>query len=175
MTKEFQYFSHLKLDSSVVTSCTKTDGKMKSCDFLGRWLGTILSFRRNNQGTLLPWVQQAQWYYAYYLIYSPSFRSKPTELFWMIVTVHAFLPEKQWRVGSQSTEMIVQYIWIRSQIVWVIVGDVSHIWMSLWSLTMSLTEASQTYLWCSQTAVASLAELFMDFWINSWRPISKTI
>ncbi len=25
MTKEFRYFSYLKLDSSVVTSCTKTD------------------------------------------------------------------------------------------------------------------------------------------------------
>ncbi len=29
MTKEFRYFSYLKLDSSVVTSCTKTDGKLK--------------------------------------------------------------------------------------------------------------------------------------------------
>ncbi len=27
MTKEFRYFSYLKLDTSVVTSCTKTDGK----------------------------------------------------------------------------------------------------------------------------------------------------
>ncbi len=27
MSKEFQYFSYLKLDSSVVISCTKTDGK----------------------------------------------------------------------------------------------------------------------------------------------------
>ncbi len=26
-TKEFRYFSYLKLNSSVVTSCTKTDGK----------------------------------------------------------------------------------------------------------------------------------------------------
>ncbi len=25
--KEFRYFSYLKLDSSVVTSCAKTDGK----------------------------------------------------------------------------------------------------------------------------------------------------
>ncbi len=29
MTKEYWYFSYLKLDSSVVTSCTKTDGKWK--------------------------------------------------------------------------------------------------------------------------------------------------
>ncbi len=29
MTKEFRYFSYLKLDSSVVTLCTKTDGKWK--------------------------------------------------------------------------------------------------------------------------------------------------
>ncbi len=29
MTKESQYFSYIKLDSSVVTSCTKTDGKGK--------------------------------------------------------------------------------------------------------------------------------------------------
>ncbi len=29
MTKEFLYFSFLKLDSSVVTSCATTDGKLK--------------------------------------------------------------------------------------------------------------------------------------------------
>ncbi len=29
MTKEFRYFSYLKLDSSLVTSRTKTDGKWK--------------------------------------------------------------------------------------------------------------------------------------------------
>ncbi len=33
MTKEFQYFSYLKLDFSVVTSCTKTDGKLKVAIF----------------------------------------------------------------------------------------------------------------------------------------------
>ncbi len=30
MTKEFRYVSYLKLDSSVVTSCTKTEGKWKA-------------------------------------------------------------------------------------------------------------------------------------------------
>ncbi len=33
MTKEFRYFSYLKLDSSVITSCTKTDGKWKVAIF----------------------------------------------------------------------------------------------------------------------------------------------
>ncbi len=33
MTKEFRYFSYLKLDFSVVTSCTKTDGKWKVAIF----------------------------------------------------------------------------------------------------------------------------------------------
>ncbi len=34
MTKEFRYFSYLKLDSSVVTLCTKTDVKWKAAIFL---------------------------------------------------------------------------------------------------------------------------------------------
>ncbi len=34
MTKELQYFSYLKLNSSVVTSCTKTGGKLKVVIFL---------------------------------------------------------------------------------------------------------------------------------------------
>ncbi len=29
MTKESQYISYIQLDSSVVTPCTKTDGKLK--------------------------------------------------------------------------------------------------------------------------------------------------
>ncbi len=33
MTKEFRYFSYLKLDSFVVASCTKTDGKWKVAIF----------------------------------------------------------------------------------------------------------------------------------------------
>ncbi len=33
MTKEFRYFYYLKLDTSVITSCTKTDGKWKVAIF----------------------------------------------------------------------------------------------------------------------------------------------
>ncbi len=55
MTKEFRYFSYLKLHSSVVTSCTKSDGKWKVAISRPIWLGTILSFLSNNQGTLLPY------------------------------------------------------------------------------------------------------------------------
>ncbi len=42
MTKEFRYFSYLKLDSSVVTSCTKTDGKWKvAYDIAGDYFQTL--------------------------------------------------------------------------------------------------------------------------------------
>ncbi len=54
MTKEFRYVSYLKLDSSVVTSCIKTDRK-QSLFSRPIWPGTILSFQRNNQGALLPY------------------------------------------------------------------------------------------------------------------------
>ncbi len=37
MTKEFQYFSYLKLDSSVVTSCTKTDAVPEYSPQLGNY------------------------------------------------------------------------------------------------------------------------------------------
>ncbi len=49
MIKEFQKLSYLKLDSSVVTSCTKTDGKWKVAIFLA-------DMARNDD---IP-----QWYYA---------------------------------------------------------------------------------------------------------------
>ncbi len=38
MTKEFRYVSYLKLDSSVVTSCTKTDGKWKAVIFYDTYM-----------------------------------------------------------------------------------------------------------------------------------------
>uniref|UniRef100_A0A671PPZ1 NPC1 like intracellular cholesterol transporter 1 n=1 Tax=Sinocyclocheilus anshuiensis TaxID=1608454 RepID=A0A671PPZ1_9TELE len=66
MTKEFLYFSYLKLDSSVVTSCTKTGGNENLRFSRPIWLGTILSFRRNNQGTLLPYHGCSSVTYVYY-------------------------------------------------------------------------------------------------------------
>ncbi len=42
MTEEFRYFSYLKLDSSVVTSCTKTDGKWK-VEFYRFLVGALLA------------------------------------------------------------------------------------------------------------------------------------
>ncbi len=56
MTKEFRYFSYLKLDSSVVTSCTKTDGKWKVVIFWADMAG-IINF------AAVPSMQQVQWYY----------------------------------------------------------------------------------------------------------------
>ncbi len=49
MTKEFWYFSYLKLDSSVVTLCTKTDGKWKVAIFyiIGYWAGDYFQALRN--------------------------------------------------------------------------------------------------------------------------------
>ncbi len=53
MTKEFRYFSYLKLDSSVVTLCTKTDGKWKVAIFWADMAGIInlLLYHRCNDTT----------------------------------------------------------------------------------------------------------------------------
>ncbi len=53
ITKEFWYFSYLKLDSSVFTLCTKIDGKWKVVIFLADLARNYT--RRSNQGTLLPY------------------------------------------------------------------------------------------------------------------------
>ncbi len=69
MNKEFRYFSHLKLDSSVVALCTEPTENKKLWFSRPIWLGTIHLFRHNNQGFCCRTMGPAGAYIIYHMLY----------------------------------------------------------------------------------------------------------